>query len=258
MPYKIITGIYIIKNIENNKSYIGSAKSILSRLYNHKYQLDRNKHFNKHLQSSYNKYGSEKFTFDILKEVDIKNLEIFEEFFIKEYKTNNPNFGYNKRLDCKTNLGLKFSKEHIDNLRKSHIGNRQSEESKRKIAESQYKKVYKINDKFEIIQEYKSIIEAANDNNMNSTSISACCRGKLNSSGGYYWSFVDNYDKNKEYKEISKIVKHKKFIYKNTITNEEFYKLKDVSEQTGMHSSALHRMFSGLNKNRTNFVRYER
>jgi AraC-like DNA-binding protein len=69
---------------------------------------------------------------------------------------------------------------------------------------------------------------------------------------------LDDYDKNKKYKKISKIIKHKKFVYKNIITNEELFKLKDVSEQTGLHSSALHRMFSGLNINKTNFIRYER
>lgn len=259
MPYKVITGIYIIINIKNDKVYIGSAKSILSRLSNHKYQLNKNKHFNKHLQSSYNKYGFDNFNFNILEETDLDNLEKLEEFYINEYKSNNTIFGYNKRIDCRTNLGLKFSEEHIENLRKSHIGNNQSEESKIKIAESLYKSVYKINDKLEILSEYKSIIEAASDNNMNTTSISACCRGKLNSSGGYYWSFVKNYNKNKKYKKISKInKKHTKFVYKNTITNEEFFKLKDVSKQTGIKNTTLHNMFSGLNKNKTNFIRYER
>jgi group I intron endonuclease len=259
MPHKVITGIYIIKNIKNNKVYIGSAKSILSRLSNHKYQLNKNKHFNKHLQSSYNKYGFGSFTFNILEETDLDNLQKLEEYYIKEkYKSNNTLFGYNKRIDCKTNLGLKYSEEHIENLRKSHIGNKHSEESKIKIAESRYKSIYKISDKLEILCKYKSILEASIDNNINSNSISACCRGKLNSSGGYYWSFVESYDKNKKYKKISKINKQKKFVYKNTLTNEVFFKLKDVSEQTGIKNTTLHNMFSGINKNKTNFIRYER
>lgn len=69
MPYKEITGIYIIKNILTEKVYIGSAKSVLSRLNAHKYQLLNNKHFNKHLQSSYNKYGINNFTFELIEKL---------------------------------------------------------------------------------------------------------------------------------------------------------------------------------------------
>lgn len=257
MPYKVITGIYIIRNIKNDKVYIGSAKSILSRLSNHKYQLNRNKHFNKHLQSSYNKYGIENFTFNILEETDLLNLEKLEEFYIKEYKSNNKIFGYNKRIDCKTNLGLKFSEEHIENLRKSHIGNKQSEESKIKIANALYKNIYKINDKLEIICEYKSIIEAAEDTNISRQNISACCRNILNSAGGFYWSFVDSYDVNKNYKKIKKSSKLINYIYKNVTTGEIFDKLKDVCKSINIKQTTLLMMLNGTNKNKTNIIRYE-
>lgn len=53
----MITGIYIIKNILNNKIYVGSTIDIKKRWRDHKWHLKENKHHNSHLQASYNKYG---------------------------------------------------------------------------------------------------------------------------------------------------------------------------------------------------------
>lgn len=62
MPYKDkITGIYKITNSINNKIYIGSAINIYRRFVTHNHLLRNNKHFNSHLQSSWNKYKSENF-----------------------------------------------------------------------------------------------------------------------------------------------------------------------------------------------------
>jgi excinuclease UvrABC nuclease subunit len=47
---KTHSGIYRIRNIENNHVYIGSAKDILGRKSRHFYALKNNKHHNQHLQ----------------------------------------------------------------------------------------------------------------------------------------------------------------------------------------------------------------
>lgn len=41
----------------------------------------------------------------------------------------------------------------------------------------------------ELIKEYDSIIEAANENNINPTLISGVCKGKKKTSGGYIWKY---------------------------------------------------------------------
>ena len=136
MPYKNIAGIYKISNIVNNKVYIGSSVSILKRLYSHKILLINNKHYNKHLQCSYNIYGSSNFSFDIIEKIENFNKTILkerEEFYILYYKSNKKEFGYNVRIECDTNIGIEFSKEHIENLKKSHLGIRQTNESIEKI-----------------------------------------------------------------------------------------------------------------------------
>jgi len=46
----MITGIYKIRNKQNNKVYIGSAVDIKKRWRDHKWNLKENKHHNPHLQ----------------------------------------------------------------------------------------------------------------------------------------------------------------------------------------------------------------
>jgi excinuclease UvrABC nuclease subunit len=45
------SGIYCIKNIINDKMYIGSAVNLKTRRYEHFHFLTKNKHHNRHLQS---------------------------------------------------------------------------------------------------------------------------------------------------------------------------------------------------------------
>jgi group I intron endonuclease len=59
-------GIYIIKNLVNNKIYIGSSVNIGNRFNQHKNSLRKNKHHNKYLQKSWNKYGEENFEFIVI------------------------------------------------------------------------------------------------------------------------------------------------------------------------------------------------
>lgn len=192
MPYKKIIGIYKIVNKINDKLYIGSAVSIYSRFAVHKRLLKNNNHFNNHLQSSWNLYGENNFCFEIVLECDKNTLEINEEYYIKHYRSNDKNYGYNRRIHCKTNLGIKYSDEHKLKLSKAHLGIKHSDDSKKKIGEAQFKKVYKYNLAGKFIEEYSSMKQAAMINNIQQTGISMCCRGLIKKSGGFIWSYVKN------------------------------------------------------------------
>lgn len=65
-------GIYIIKNIQNKKYYIGSSKDIKIRIRTHKSKLRRGIHANIKLQNSWDKYGEESFEFKLIYEMDKK------------------------------------------------------------------------------------------------------------------------------------------------------------------------------------------
>lgn len=69
-----ISGIYKITNTVNNKVYIGSSSFIQARFRTHKRHLRKNMHENKHLQNSYNKYGENCFSFEIIEKCEVENL----------------------------------------------------------------------------------------------------------------------------------------------------------------------------------------
>ena len=188
MPFKDkIIGIYKITNKINNKCYIGSAISIKNRLVQHKSLLNKNKHFNAHLQSAWNKYGFNNFTFEILEVTNKEELQEKEEYYIQFFKSNDRKIGYNIRINCNTNLNLKASKQTIEKLRNSHLGHKRSKEAQDKISKSQFKPVSQLDLDGNLIASFDSIKQASDITNIPSRSISACCTGTLNKSYGYKW-----------------------------------------------------------------------
>jgi group I intron endonuclease len=141
------SGIYCVKNLINNKVYIGSAKNLRIRKNQHFGELRRNEHGNPHLQFSFNKYGGDNFSFIILEFVDDLNILIDREnFYINFYQSNNSEFGYNIRLLAQSNLGWSPTLEQRKQMSNSHIGLQagekhpmfgkpRSEETKQKIRE---------------------------------------------------------------------------------------------------------------------------
>jgi group I intron endonuclease len=92
----ILGHIYGIKNTVNGFWYIGQTRNIADRKYRHFLHLKQNRHYNKHLQNAYNKYGKQWFEFHILEETNIDMLDMREKSWINYYKSNNKKFGYNK------------------------------------------------------------------------------------------------------------------------------------------------------------------
>ncbi len=91
-------GIYKITNIVNKKIYIGSSNNIDRRWSEHKKLLKINKHHNSHLQASFNKYGIDKFKFDIMMYCTIDKLLFFEQKCLDKYKPWDREIGYNKTI----------------------------------------------------------------------------------------------------------------------------------------------------------------
>jgi len=81
------SGIYIIKNIKNGKVYIGKGVNIHARWSKHKRLLKANKHYNIHLQRSWNKYGASKFKFFVLEYCTEEQLNEREKHYISIYKS---------------------------------------------------------------------------------------------------------------------------------------------------------------------------
>jgi len=74
------SGIYKIKNIINNKCYIGSSYDVEKRLKIHKSKLRKGLNTVK-LQNAWNKAGEENFIFEFLEAVEVNELKNKEQYY---------------------------------------------------------------------------------------------------------------------------------------------------------------------------------
>jgi len=169
-------GIYIL----------ASSVNLHSRFGNHLWKLKDQSHRNKHLQSIYNKYGSGDLQFDVIELCDIKDLLDKEREYIEQYDSYNnglnltmdtkapmrgikfsdehklklsiSNQGNGKGVRMSSSTKLKISQSlsgtkkgamtdaHKYNLRISHIGKTQSDETiaKRNMSRAMRRAEYEV------------------------------------------------------------------------------------------------------------------
>jgi group I intron endonuclease len=87
--------IYGIKNIISNKIYVGSTTTNKRRKSQHFSDLRNNRHPNKYLQSSFNKYGEDCFEWVVLEEVGNEFLADKEKCWIDCFQSDKAHKGYN-------------------------------------------------------------------------------------------------------------------------------------------------------------------
>lgn len=119
-----MTGIYIIKNIINNKVYIGQSTDMKDRLCHHKSHLKYGRHSNILLQEDWDKYGSNSFVFSVLCECDKSELDEQECYYIEYYDSANPEHGYNKEGGGKQHkiIGEDLRKIRSDLMKGKYVG----------------------------------------------------------------------------------------------------------------------------------------
>lgn len=71
-----VSGIYMIRNKINDRTYVGRSHDVTERLSGHIKQLVSGKHLNSHLLSDFKEYGISNFTFQILEIVDFSTPNI--------------------------------------------------------------------------------------------------------------------------------------------------------------------------------------
>ena len=87
-----IIGIYKITNTITGDFYIGSSKNVKKRLAAHKWPSKWNEHPNNPMYLDMKKYGTDKFEFEVLAEVEPDKLkETEQEFIEKMHPTYNSN-----------------------------------------------------------------------------------------------------------------------------------------------------------------------
>jgi predicted GIY-YIG superfamily endonuclease len=184
--YPHFAGIYQIKNILTNKIYIGSATDLHRRLRKHFYELEQQVHRNQYLQRSYDKYGKDSLEVTILEEfknhIDYNKLLEIEKSYIIKY--NSIENGYNMILEP-NNIFQKI------NINSEHIHNNTERCSIAVMA-------FDMNTG-KLINEFKSLTDAAKYFNDQTTNISSCCNGKINYIKGAVFCYSSKYDQNRSY-----------------------------------------------------------
>ena len=94
----MITGIYKITNLIDGKIYIGQSRNIEQRFQQHKLIPFRKSadDYDKVLYQAIREYGLDNFQFEIIEECKEEELNQKENYYIDFYKSNNPDYGYNK------------------------------------------------------------------------------------------------------------------------------------------------------------------
>jgi group I intron endonuclease len=176
-------GIYAIINNKNLNIYIGSSNNLKHRKNQHFSLLRNNNHFNKKLQNSWNKYGEENFTFEIIEKCEERDLMVKESFWMQFYGSYKKKNGYNldtikgrkiisEETKRKISLnhakyweGKDFSEQHKKRLSENNAkpmkGKIFSQEHRKKISEKNKKAIVQIDKNGNIINEFLGIQEAA-------------------------------------------------------------------------------------------------
>lgn len=132
--------IYQIRNIKNNKVYIGSTIDYFNRQKRHLRRLNNDNHHSIILQRSWNKYGGEKFIFEVLEKVDDKGMLLErEQYYLDLHNSYDSKNGYNICKIAGSSIGFKHTVETKLKMSESHTGVMKgacSDETRKKISDT--------------------------------------------------------------------------------------------------------------------------
>lgn len=136
----IKSGIYKIRNIINEKCYVGSAVDFEKRWGGHKHGLKEGKHHSRHLQAAWQKYGKKSFVFEIVEKCEKLLLIEREQYYLDVLKpqynispTAGSSLGVKHTEETKKKVG-KASSERLKGEKHFNYGKKLSKETKRKIS----------------------------------------------------------------------------------------------------------------------------
>jgi group I intron endonuclease len=137
--------IYRIRNVVNNKFYVGSTINTKRRFEEHRRHLRKGKHQSPHMQAAWNKYGEDCFKFEVIEHVENpEDLLKAEQVWLDEH-AGKP-YCYNWATDASAPMrGKKHTEEALLKIKETRVapkgdnhygkGVPRSEETKAKISE---------------------------------------------------------------------------------------------------------------------------
>lgn len=224
-------GIYLITCLSNGKILVGEGK-VKDRLSQHKSYLKNNRHPNKHLQSAYNLYGKDNFTFELLFYCDSILTKFYEDYLCRMLDTHNPEKGFNKMRTDPNKSVFKHTPATVEHLREvgrnrkhtaeakekcriSSTGRYYSQETRKKLSNLQKGRIHSdihrdnlskalINNKKlskpvvqmtlagEFVAEFPSVIECHRQLGYSTGQLCDVLNGKKKTAKGFKWKYKNN------------------------------------------------------------------
>lgn len=212
-------GIYKITNTTNGKCYIGQSRDIEARWAKHLSTYKSSPEWE--LYRAFKKYGIAAFSFEVIEECSIEELNEREVYWIAQFDSFNN--GYNMTLGGEACNGTND------------------------------KAVYQYDLSGNFIKEYKSAHDAARENNIQFTNICKVCRGERKTAGGFGWSYTKTTKispiKTKRLGDstVLQFTKDGEFVA-------EYSSAKEARRQTGINDTTIGLVCKGKGKTAGGFV----
>ena len=133
------SGIYKIRNILNDKIYVGSAVNLKKRWFHHRKLLRADTHFNIHLQRAWGIDGEENFCFEVIELCQKNQLLSKEQYHIDCSGCADDAIGYNLNPVAGSQLGRKWSDESRKKISDSLKGRIFTDSHKMALSEAWHK-----------------------------------------------------------------------------------------------------------------------
>lgn len=161
----MISGIYCIQSKINGKVYVGQSNDIPTR-----WKFEKWGSVNRFLKEDFETYGIDNFSFYVLEECSVDNLDTREMFYIRLYHSYDREFGYNVSLGGAFNKNRSRTEWERKMFRKATC-KRYREKHKEQIAKYQKEHKEEIRDYFKKLneirkesEEYKKIRKKSAEN----------------------------------------------------------------------------------------------
>lgn len=203
MSDRIKGGYYVYAHVNNinGKRYIGITNNPKRRWYGNGKAYTNCPHF----ASAIKKYGWDNFThYFIDSELSLADASALEKAYIKRYKTQDKEYGYNIAdggQNAPTMLGKHHSAETRLKMRNSALGRVISEEQRKNHSEKMKgKMIGKLNPKSKSViclntgEIFETQREAAETKGVSQSKISRCCQNKASHTHGLMWAYAETGD----------------------------------------------------------------
>lgn len=173
--------IYSIRNVVNDKVYIGATRQIKKRFVDHKRKLKKRVHENRRIQLEYNLYGENSFVYEIIETIcgDRKYLHEKEQFYYDLYNSYNYQYGYNIGCVALNHVSIGEMNGMYGNLGE-------------KAPTS--KPVIQLSLDGEFIERYEGTRDVERKTGFDHSHISSCCLGKKSKAKNYIWMHEEDYN----------------------------------------------------------------